>query len=266
MVELAARYSALPNVSNAGMSRWQASGIHLGISAVIAALVIAVIYLVWYPESYFTAMGGEQLVYLLVGVDVVIGPLITLIIFRSEKKGLVFDLAMIGFMQAAALVYGVSIASEARPVYAVFVVDRFEAVSANAIDVAELAKVQRPEFKSLSWTGPRIVGVEKPSDSQEHNRIVFAMADGKDLQHFPQHFVPYSEVAAEAGQRAQPLAALRRFNQERASDIDDFLRRRGVKESEVGYLALRARRGERAVIVRRNGEILGTLNLAPWGM
>ena len=247
------------------MSRWQASGIHLGISAVIAAVVLAVIYLVWYPQPYFTAMGGEQLVFLLIGVDVVIGPLVTLIIFKSDKKGLVFDLAVIGFMQAAALVYGVTVAAEARPVYSVFVVDRFEVVSANAIDAAELAKVRRNEFKSLPWTGPRVVGVEKPTDNAEHNRIVFAMAEGKDLQHFPQHFVPYADVAAEAGRRAQPLDALRRFNRERAGEIDAFVRRHGLNEADVGFLPLRARRGERSVIVRRNGEILGTLDLSPWG-
>ena len=248
------------------MNRWQAFGIHLGISAVIAALVLGVLFLVWYPESYFTAMGGEQLVYLLIGVDVVVGPLITLIIFRAGKKGLVFDLAVIGFMQAAALVYGVKVAAEARPVYTVFVVDRFEVVSANAIDATELAKVQRKEFTTMSWSGPRVVGVAKPTDTAEHNRIVYAMAEGKDLQHFPQHYVPYVEVAAEAGRRAQPLEALRRFNREQAGEIDAFVRRHGLAESDVGFLPLRARRGERAVVVRRNGDIIGTLNLAPWGI
>ena len=248
------------------MSRWQAFGIHLGISAVIAAIVLCVLFLVWYPESYFTAMGGEQLVYLLIGVDVVVGPLITLIIFKVGKRGLVFDLAVIGFMQAAALVYGVTIAAEARPVYTVFVVDRFEAVSANAIDATDLAKARRPEFATLSWTGPRVVGVAKPTDAEEHNRIVFAMAEGKDLQHFPQHYVPYAEVAAEAGRRAQPLESLRRFNREHAGEVDAFVRRHGLAETEVGFLPLRARLGERAVIVRRNGDIIGTLNLAPWGI
>ena len=93
------------------------------------------------------------------------------------------------------------------------------------------------------------------------------MAGGKeDLQHFPLHYVPYSEIAAEAGRRAQALEALRRYNPERAGEIDDFLRRHGVQEGEVGFLALRARLGERAVIVRPNGEILAMLNLAPWGI
>jgi len=247
------------------MSRWQAAGIHLGISAVIAAIVMGVLYLVWYPASYFTAMGGEQLVYLLVGVDVVIGPLITLVIFKAGKKGLRFDLTVIGFLQAAALTYGVTVAAEARPVFTVFVVDRFEVVAANDLAEDELAKVRSKEFSTLSWTGPRVVGVLKPTDPDEQFRIVMSFSQGLDLQHFPQYYVPYSEVAAEAGRRAQPLETLRRFNRARAGEIDEFIRSKGVSEADVGFLALKAKRGLRAVIVKRNGDIVGTLNLSPWG-
>jgi len=249
------------------MSRWQAAGIHLGISALIAAIVIGVMYLVWYPSPYFTAMGGSQLVLLVVGVDVVIGPLITLIIYRHGKKGLKFDLAVIALLQSAALIYGVMVTAEARPVYSVFVVDRFETVAANAIEPEELAKVTRPEFKSLPWLGPKVVGVVKPADSEEAARILFSMEKGKDLQHFPQHYVPYADVAAEAGRRAQPIQTLRRFNRDKASNalIDAFLASHGVSENDVGFLPMRARRGELARIVRKNGEILGTLDLSPWG-
>ncbi|MBK8739849.1 MAG: hypothetical protein IPM02_10040 [Betaproteobacteria bacterium] len=247
------------------MTRWQAAGIHLGISAVIAAVVLGMLYLAWYPATYFTAMGGQQLAYLLVGVDVVLGPLITLIIFKSGKKGLTFDLTVIGFLQAAALVYGVVVAAGARPVYTVFVVDRFEVVAANDLDDDELAKVERPEFKSLSWTGPRVVGVVKPADPDEQFRIIMSSGMGRDLQHFPQHFVPYADVAAEAGRRAQPLATLRRFNSEHVGDIDEFVRANDLSEADAGFLPLRAKRGERAVIVKRSGVVVGTLNLSPWG-
>ena len=178
------------------MSRWQASGIHLGISAVVAAIVMGVLFLVWYPSTFFTAMGGEQLLYLLVGCDVVLGPLITLIIYKAGKKGLNFDLAAIGMMQAAALTYGVIVAAEARPVYTVFVVDRFEVAAANEIDPEELAKVTRPEYKTLSWTGPRLVGALKPTNPDDQFRMTMAWGQGKDMQHFPQLYVPYPEVAA----------------------------------------------------------------------
>jgi hypothetical protein len=246
------------------MTRWNAAGIHLGISALIAAMVLIAIYLVWYPAPYFAAMGGDQLALLVIGVDVVIGPLMTLIVFRSGKPGLMFDLGVIAFLQATALAYGIGIAAQARPVFAVFVVDRFETVPANAIEDAELAQVTRPQFKSLPWLGPQIAGVVRPASSEEANRILFAMTEGRDLQHFPQHFVPYDDIAAEVGRRAQPIATLKRFNPDRTEEIDRFLVQHGVGPDEVGYVPQRARRAEMAVIVRRTGAIVGTLSVAPW--
>ena len=102
-------------------------------------------------------MGGATLILLLIGVDVVIGPLITLIIFDPKKKSLRFDLAVIAVLQLGALLYGCSVMFNARPVYNVFVVDRFEVVAANAIDEESREKAA-PEFRSLPLTGPKVVG------------------------------------------------------------------------------------------------------------
>lgn len=247
------------------MSRWKAAAIHLGISAAIALLVLAVIYLVWYPAPYFTVMGGDRLVLLIAGVDVVLGPLITLIIFRTGKPGLKFDLSVIAFLQATALAYGVTVVAQARPVYLVYAVNRFMVVSAADLDQAEIDRVTRPEYKHLPWLGPLTVGARKPTDVKESNRIVFAMSEGKDLQHFPQHYVPYAEVAAEAGQKAQKIEVLKRINRDRAAEIDAYLAKKGLREDDAGFIPLRARRGDLAVIVKRNGEIQGLLDFDPWG-
>ena len=40
------------------LNRWKAAGIHLGLSAVIAATVVTIMLLVWYPPPYFDVMGG----------------------------------------------------------------------------------------------------------------------------------------------------------------------------------------------------------------
>ena len=94
-------------------------------------------------------MGGETLLRLLIGVDVVLGPLITLIIFDPEKPRLKYDLAVIAVLQFAALAYGSYVMFEARPVYNVFVGDRFETVAANAIDDESLARAA-DEFQSAA--------------------------------------------------------------------------------------------------------------------
>ena len=90
----------------ASLNRWKASALHLALSAAIGVAVVALMLALWYPQPYFAAMGGDTLILLLIGVDVVIGPLITLIVFDPKKKSLRFDLAVIAVLQLAALVYG----------------------------------------------------------------------------------------------------------------------------------------------------------------
>ena len=112
------------------MTRWRASGLHLLFSIAIAAAVLALMLSLWYPGPLFEAAGGNDLLFILAGVNVVIGPLITLIIFRSGKWGLKFDLAVIGILQIGALIYGMRAVYLARPLFIVFVVDQFQVASA----------------------------------------------------------------------------------------------------------------------------------------
>src|SRR4051812_36214776 len=138
------------------MSRWRASGIHLLLSAAMAAAVLAFMLSVWYPGPLFEAAGGSHLIFILVAVDVTLGPLITLIIFKTGKPGLKFDLAVIATLQVAALAYGMHTVYLARPVYLVFTKDRFDLVSAKDLDPADLGKAA-PEFEHLPLGRPRYI-------------------------------------------------------------------------------------------------------------
>src|SRR5690348_12777714 len=101
------------------VSRWQASGLHLLISIAIAAGVVTVMLSLWYPGPLFEAAGGNDLLLILVGVDVAVGPLITLVIFRPGKPGLKFDLSAIAALQIAALAYGMHAVYLGRPAFIV---------------------------------------------------------------------------------------------------------------------------------------------------
>jgi hypothetical protein len=63
-------------------------------------------FFVWYPPPYFEVDGGWRILRILAGVDVVVGPLLTLILFKPGKPGLKFDMTCIALMQIGALVYG----------------------------------------------------------------------------------------------------------------------------------------------------------------
>lgn len=249
------------------MNRWKACAIHLGISAIVGTVVIATMLLVWYPGPFFTAMGGNDLVIILLAVDVVLGPLITLVIFNPGKRPalLRLDFAIIGALQAAALAYGVSVIAEVRPVYMVFTVDRFDLVAANDIKAQELAKVADPRFRSIPWGRPATIAVANPTDPQEQMRIIQSALEGADLQTFPQYYVDYEKFARQALKASKPYAVLRRRHPESIAVLDKRLAELGRKEEEVRFLPLKARKTDYCVLIdARNGAVLGFLELYPW--
>ena len=222
-------------------SRWQAAATHLLISAAIGAAALVVILGVWFPGALFEAAGGLGLLYLLVGVDVVVGPLLTLVVFKSGKPGMKFDLAVIGVLQVAALVYGFSVVAHARPAFVVFVLDRFEMVAAVDLAPEELAAAKRAEFRSIPWTGPKLVAADMPTDRAERQKLVMLAPTGLDLQHLPKYYVPYEERTKEVLAKAMTIAKLRATEPANIAAVDAWLASSGTKEDAVRALLLRTR-------------------------
>ena len=247
------------------LNRWKASALHLAISAAIGVSVVALMLTLWYPQHYFAAMGGDTLIMLLIGVDVVIGPLITLIIFDPNKKHLRFDLAVIALLQLTALVYGCSVMFKARPAFNVFVVDRFEVIAASDVDQESLEKA-KPPFRTLPLTGPKIASAREPDDPKRMSDIVIsAAAGGSDLANFPDLYVPYEDVKTLAGKAGKPLAELAKHQPQDAPLIKSFISGSGRAEDAIGYLPMKARNHDMAVVVdKKTGDIVGIVPVNPW--
>jgi hypothetical protein len=244
------------------VSRWRASGIHVLLSAAIAGTVVMLMLTTWYPWPLFEAAGGSTLIFILAAVDVAIGPLITLIVFKSGKKGLRFDLSVIALLQLAALAYGIDTVHEARPVYLVFTKDRFDLVTAKDLDPADLAKVTRAEFKRPPLGRPRYIAVTAPADVETRRKILFSALQGKDLQMYPQYYVPYEEQVQNALKAAKPL--------EKILGRDPGLVRRQLdsiarSQDSVRFLPLNAPSKDGAVLIdAASGVPLDIVLVDPW--
>jgi hypothetical protein len=243
------------------MNRFRASGLHFAISILIATSIFLCVYFLWYPDALFERAGGKDLFYLIAGVDVTLGPLITLIIFKPGKRGLKFDLLAIATVQLAALVYGVDVLYESRPVYIVFVKDRFELARANDIDRSELARA-RPPYDRLPILGPRFVGARLPKDPDEQLRIMMSASTGVDLQAFPQHYVPYDDVRMDAVDHAAPFSSLRKYND--GAPVDELLQRLGGRQDSLGVLPVRAGKTDLTAVINDHGDVLYIASLQPW--
>jgi hypothetical protein len=246
------------------LTRWKASAIHLALSALIATAVVVLMLTLWYPRPYFYAMGGATLLLILVGVDVVIGPLITLIIFNPKKKSLQFDLCVIAVLQLAALAYGSYVMFTSRPVFNVFVVDRFDLVAANQLSETSLDKAP-PEYRSLPLTGPKLVAVRQPDGQKRFDITMSSLNGGHDISELPEYYVPYPEFSEAAGKRARPLPELEKKWPDKVGMIRDFVRDSGRKAEDLGTLAMKARNEDMTLIVDvKTGAIIGALPIDPW--
>jgi hypothetical protein len=123
--------------------RTRAFFVHLSISAAVVAVALGLIFGLWYrpPFSYVQDVYGVAAT--LIGVDLIIGPLLTFILYKPGKKGLKFDLAMVALMQVAALAYGMKVCVESRPVYAVYNEGRFSTVNPDEYIDVENAKIPK---------------------------------------------------------------------------------------------------------------------------
>lgn len=245
------------------MSRWKAAGIHLTLSTLIAGSLVALMLLVWYPWPLFEVAGGSGLMMILVGVDVVLGPLVTLVIFKAGKKGLKFDLAVIAFLQLAALAYGVHAVYVVRPVYMVYNVDRFSLVAAIDLDPADIAAAKREEFRRLPVDGPRYIAAVQPEDPAERQKMLDLALAGKDIQLFPKQYVPYELEARDALGRARGVGILKQ--RDTSGAVARYLASTGRSEASVKFLRLRARTSDAAVLLdATTGDPLKIVMVDPW--
>ena len=230
------------------MTRYRAAGIHLMISFIIVFVLLALMFGLWYPNQYFKLMGGGGLIYLIVGIDLCLGPLLTLVVFKSGKKSLKFDLAIIALMQIAALAYGSYTMFNARPVFTAFADGEFSVATAGELELAELKRAAKPEWSSLSLTGPIIVGVNKPSDQKERADLEF-LSLGMGYARFPKLFVAYESQQLEVLKAAKPLSMLRTFDDNNQATIDQLLQDKNRPEQDFVFVPISSFFGEMAAIL-----------------
>lgn len=224
------------------MTRWKASGIHLFICTLIALTVLMVMLYVWYPSPYFESMGGKELLFILLAVDLTLGPLITLIIYNPKKKSLKMDLSIIGFVQVAALSYGLSVLFQARPVYLVFAVDRFEVVSANEIEQEHLNNVKNAAFKALPITGPKLATALLPEDDKTRELILFsALNGGPDIQAMPEFYVDYDQSTVEVLERAMNLADRNLTDETIKKQVDRLVEKENYQINQLSIIPVRTK-------------------------
>lgn len=224
------------------MSSWKhrlrASTIHLAISLLIASLAALLVFGWWYPYPYRELSGGRELFTLVVAVDVVLGPLITLVIFNTAKtrRHLAMDFAVIGLLQVAALSYGLWTVFVARPVHLVFEYSRMAVVHAVDIEPNTLTQAP-PALQQLPLRGPTLLSL-RPLQGNEAIESVLQATGGIPQAAQPNLWQPYDAARADILRESRPAAQLQQRFPGHADVIDQAVARTGRPVDALRYLPL----------------------------
>lgn len=245
----------------------KAAGLHFLGSLLVAAFAAALVFLVWYPYPYGALSGGRTLFLILVGVDVVCGPLLTMVLFNPLKPRheLLLDLSLILFIQLAALGYGLHTAYLARPLYLVHEVDRFRVITRfdyGDVDVdVDDALAKLPKNLRVDWLeGPMTVGIRDPHDAKERQDVLFeSVFGGRDYSQRPEFYVPYDlSYQGKALDRSKPLSRFLAHVPEVSDDAGTLLRKSGVSVEEARYLPV-LHKQEWVAVLNQSAQVLGFL-------
>lgn len=239
--------------------------IHFAISLTIALVAALIVFKLWFPAPYSDMAGGARLFLTLVGVDVTLGPLLTFVVFNPSKtrRHIAMDLTVIAALQTGALAYGLNAMASARPVVLAAENMMFRVVTASGVKADELPRAL-PNFRSLSWTGPRLVGVRRSTSGAEMMQSVAMALQGYDVGSRPSYWLPYESTRQQVIQQARPLSSMASNSQWPPDVVARAAKGVGRPIGELAVLPVLARDvGWYVLIERQSGDVLGFAKLDP---
>lgn len=233
---------------------------HFLISFCIGLSALIIVYFLWYPWPLSKAIGVTRIFLILLSIDIIVGPIIMLLIYKIDTQKLKFDLTIIVLIQLSAFIYGFYTISQGRPVWLVYNVDRFELVRNNDI-VQENIEKALPQYQQPSWLKPQYVTVQFAQNTKQRQDEMFAeVLGGISLAQRPESYVSLLQAKTQIQQRALPLQLLEQFN-----DKDQVKKVLSKYPAANGWIPLKANTLDMVVLINfQTAQIIKIVDLRPW--
>ena len=232
---------------------------HLLISVCVALVVALFVFGLLYPPPFSSILGVGGIFFLLLAVDVVCGPLLTLILATPSKslRERWVDFSLVGLVQVAALLYGLHSLWAARPVVLAFEVDRLVIASANEVQTETLSQAPA-ELQSLPWWGVLQVGTRKAKDSDEFFESMNLGLGGITPAMRPHWWLPWDGAQVGIQERAKPVAELLARRPQAAPVLQAAMAETGLPVQQLRYLPLTSSKVKDWVaLLNAEGQIVG---------
>lgn len=247
------------------MGKPKAFLIHLLVSAAIAGALLLLLITRWFPMPYFLADGGWQGIRLVAAVDVVLGPLLTLVIYNRAKprRELFFDYSLIAALQVCAFAFGVWTVFSSRTTVVVFADGAFYTIGA---DEARFLHDPYPALLTEATGRPAYAMVHMPADLEARQALRReSLAEHRPLYSFLHLVGPFTaEQVPQLAEYGLDLHDLRANQPQQREEVDRFLADHGGALEDYLFLPVRPR--YRPVVLafdRTTGDLVDWLDLPP---
>ena len=224
-------------------SRLKAFGLHFTGSTCVLLLVLGVLYFGWYrwPGWYLT--GVLHVLPITVGVDVVLGPLLTFLIASPGKprRELARDVACIVVVQLVALSYGAYTLWSGRPLYYTFSEKELSVTQSIDLQPAEIeiARKTNPDLAPHWYSRPRWAWAPLPKDEKTASAIVqSAISGGFDVTAMPRYFKPWSQGLPDLRSQLKKVSDLGYFSRKRCEILKRRLQQYGFDPEAAATLPM----------------------------
>ena len=257
----AALGAPLPAMPPLWRAKLRAGGLHLALSAVIFMGLISLTVALWFPPPFFWIDGGIQVVLIAAGVDIGLGPVLTMVVYRPRRPRLWMNLAAIGIVQAVGLAWGVHTLYSQRPVLAAFVgypENRFFPVTTAEISKGPLSLA---ELQAMSKSRPPLVFIDLPGNHKQHEQeIEQAFKEGGSVLRETALYRPIAGKALEQVIAGSRTRATYSDEPKYQKDIDRFVAAHGGRMQAFALIPVFGRYGRGLLALSRaDGKLVGVV-------
>ena len=226
--------------------RLRAFAWHLSASGLVLSTLLGSLYWGWYRWPGWYLADVTQVTLVLAGVDLVVGPLLTLVIASAAKprRELARDIAMIALVQIFALIYGSVSLWNGRPLYYAFSEDVLQLVQAYDIEPPELEAARRHKAPLTPhwYSRPRWIWAPLPQDITERDQIVqSAIGGGTDVIGMPRYYKPWDSGLPALKAQLKKVDDVKYFSGAEKKVLEQRMRVAGLASDHANAIAFTGR-------------------------
>jgi hypothetical protein len=232
------------------LSRFQAAFFHLLISLAILVGLAYLVLFVWFPDFFYAIDGGWEGMRIIIAVDIIAGPLLTLIVYKSGKPGLKFDLTVVGLFQTICLIAGTLVVYAERPLFFIYYDKHFYSASADTY-----ARYQQtvPDPLKHADQAPAMVYSTVPGDPIEEANFRRALyQSGLPVWVYDKSYEPLEAHLDQVLEESYPVDKLR--SRDESGALDKWLQKHGGTAEEYAFYPVHSRYRNPFIAIRRSDQ------------